>query len=200
MTEAEETVEDSEILSVDIFIRELNRDAARDFFLVCTVAVDSPSSSSCSVGTDLPEGDAIPEEPEEGPVTSTLPLGRVSSEARTFPSLSSSASLRTPLELNDNARRKRPLRPLLRTVEAPGVESSMAARSMSSRDMRFSEAVKLPCDKGEGRIGRACGAVVPLEEFVGGGEGLEVGAREGVDVEAGDALEVVEVEEAEPVL
>ena len=30
----------------------------------------------------------------------------------------------------------------------------MAARSLSSRDMRFSAAVKLPCDKGDGRAGR----------------------------------------------
>lgn len=31
----------------------------------------------------------------------------------------------------------------------------MAAMSLSSRDMRFSAAVKLPCESGEGRAGRA---------------------------------------------
>lgn len=30
----------------------------------------------------------------------------------------------------------------------------MAARSLSSRDIRFSEAVNVPCDRGDGRTGR----------------------------------------------
>lgn len=33
----------------------------------------------------------------------------------------------------------------------------MAAISLSSLDMRFSAAVKLPCDNGDGRTGRALG-------------------------------------------
>ena len=39
----------------------------------------------------------------------------------------------------------------------------MVARSLSSRDMRFS-AVKFPCDSGEGRVGRGAGEGFEEEE------------------------------------
>lgn len=47
--DAEDMVDDSEMLSVDRFSRELNSD--RDFFF-CTVAVDS--SSPATTGDDTP--------------------------------------------------------------------------------------------------------------------------------------------------
>ena len=59
MTEAEETVEESEMLSVDAFRRELNRDAARDFFLVGTAVEDASSGLSGVRGLELPLGKLI---------------------------------------------------------------------------------------------------------------------------------------------
>ena len=41
----------------------------------------------------------------------------------------------------------------------------MAARSLSSLDMRFSAAVKLPCESGDGRAGRGTEEV--LADVVG---------------------------------
>jgi hypothetical protein len=67
---------------------------------------------------------------------------------------SSSSSSSFSCWLKVKARRNRPLRPPLRIILALGVDSSMVARSLSSRDIRFSDAVKLPCDKGDGRAGR----------------------------------------------
>ena len=71
----------------------------------------------------------------------------------------------------------------------------MAARSLSSRDMRFSEAVKFPCDSGEGRVKRGTGEgledeeeadVVAVEVAMVGKEGVIPGARVEVAVAADD--------------
>lgn len=80
-------------------------------------------------------------------------------------SVSSSAS--DWAALNDSALRKRPLSPPLRSMLAVGVGSSIG--SLSSRDILFSDAVKLPCESGEGRAGR--------------GSGVEIGAGEILDDE-----------------
>ena len=42
-----------------------------------------------------------------------------------------------------------------------GVGSNIG--SLSSRDIRFSAAVKLPCDNGEGRAGRGIGVEIDVE-------------------------------------
>lgn len=71
----------------------------------------------------------------------------------------------------------------------------MAARSLSSRDMRFSEAVKFPCDSGEGRVKRGTGEgldeeeeadVVAVEVAVVGKAGVIPGARVEVAVAVDD--------------
>ena len=124
--DADDIVEESEILSVERLRRELNSE--RDFFF-CTVAVDS--SSPATVPFELsPTLDL--------PVRLELLFGCASS---------SSSSRSVEPALRDNARRRRPLRPPLRT---PGAGSSIAARSLSSRDMRFSAAVYVPCESGDG--------------------------------------------------
>jgi hypothetical protein len=65
----------------------------------------------------------------------------------------------------------------------------MAAISLSSLDIRFSAAVKLPCDKGDGRTGRTLGR--PLREWE-----EDVLADVTVDVtELMDGREVVVVED-----
>lgn len=74
----------------------------------------------------------------------------------------------------------------------------MVARSLSSRDMRFS-AVKFPCDSGEGRVGRGAGDgleeeeeepdVVAVEVAMVGKEGVIPGARVEVAVAVDDAEE-----------
>lgn len=74
----------------------------------------------------------------------------------------------------------------------------MAARSLSSRDMRFSWAVKFPCDSGEGRVKRGTGEgldeeeepdVVAVEVAMVGKEGVIPGARVEVAVADDDAEE-----------
>lgn len=45
-----------------------------------------------------------------------------------------------------------------------GIGSSIG--SLSSRDIRFSAAVKLPCDNGEGRAGRGVGVDMDVEGTV----------------------------------
>lgn len=68
-------------------------------------------------------------------------------------SSASSASCNAWAALNDKARRSLPLSPPLRSILALGV-GSRGGKSLSSRDIRFSAAVKLPCDRGDGRAGR----------------------------------------------
>lgn len=64
--------------------------------------------------------------------------------------------------MNDKARRNLDFRPPLRDTIALGVGSSIAAKSLSSRDIRFSAAVKFPCDSGDGRIVRGVAAAAPV--------------------------------------
>ena len=74
-----------------------------------------------------------------------------SSSSFLLSSLLSSSSLRA---LKERARRSLPLRPLLRPMPDADFEedSRRAARSLSSRDMRFSEGLNmLPWERGEGR-------------------------------------------------
>jgi hypothetical protein len=146
ITDADDTVDDKEMLSVDRFIRELNKDAARDFFLIWMVAVLSVSSASSGVGV---VGVLDPEAVDDFVVN----VG--DDELAFIETSSSSASLNACWALNDNARRRRLFKPPLRTMAALGVGTRIAARSLSSLDIRFSRAVKLPWDKGEGRTGRA---------------------------------------------
>lgn len=105
---------------------------------------------------------------------------------------SSSSSLSVWAALSERARRSLPLRPPLRIMLAVGV-SSIAAKSLSSRDIRFSDAVKLPCDKGEGRAGRGLGA-----DEADAGEGTE--DEEDVEDAAGRldvAVELLDEEDTE---
>lgn len=74
-----------------------------------------------------------------------------------------------------------------------GVGSS---RSLSSRDIRFSAAVKLPCDNGEGRAGRGIGAETDEEgtandvfEVVVEGDGGESAEERVVAVDTDDDVE-----------
>ena len=67
---------------------------------------------------------------------------------------SSSTSCNVAFALRESARRSRPFKPLPR---GPPEGSSIAARSLSSRDMRFSAAVNVPWDNGDG-FRRLCGA------------------------------------------
>ena len=73
-------------------------------------------------------------------------------------SRSASSSLRVSLRevegLNESARRNLDLILLVEVASWGG--ESIAARSLSSRDIRFS-AVKLPCDSGDGRGTRGAG-------------------------------------------
>jgi hypothetical protein len=118
MTDAEDTVEEREMLSVEAFRRELNKEAARERFL-------TGESAGGTSGLEV--------------------LGLL------LASSGPSSSRRAEDELRERARRRRPLRPPVRTMAGVGTGSS----SLSSLDMRFSAAVKVPCDKGEGRTGRA---------------------------------------------
>lgn len=128
--EAEDIVDESEMLSVERFSRELKSE--RDFFF-CTVAVDS--SSPVIVACELP---------------GTLRTGAMRGPPLTTSSSPSSSSCSVWFAPSESARRRRPLSPPLRTPGAFGFGSSIAARSLSSRDMRFSVAVKVPCESGEG--------------------------------------------------
>ena len=85
---------------------------------------------------------------------------------------SSSSSCKVALAFSESARLNRPLRPPLRGAPEG---SSIAARSLSSRDMRFSAAVNVPCDRGDGFRRLTWGVVdddVEVDVVVGG-----VGAR-----------------------
>jgi hypothetical protein len=130
--EADDIVEERDILSVDALSRELNN--AVRFFFACFVAVEpaSPASAAllCSPAARLASG----EEDEEG-----------------APEDSSSVIAWEALR---KTRRIRPLNPPLRMAAEFG---SGSCNSLSSRDMRFS-AVEMPCDSGEGRAGRGVGA------------------------------------------
>lgn len=162
-------VDESEILSVDALRRVLNREAARDRFLVVVlppvgVVLDASAPSA---------GDAV-----LGLAAAPVPLGD-------FPPSRSSSSVRACAAPSDRARLSLPLRPPLPLTGADpsAVPSSIVARSESSRDMRFSvcvwmlrgacegadglaaglaEALELaratvePWERGEGRTGRAC--------------------------------------------
>jgi hypothetical protein len=80
-------------------------------------------------------------------------------------------------------------------MEALGVGSNIAARSLSSLDMRFSAAVKLPCDNGEGLVGRTTGfdaGVVAAWE----GKGDVVAARDGLEAERADSWVTEDEEES----
>lgn len=156
MTDAEETVDERDMLSVEAFRRELNSDAARDFFFVWTVAVDS--ASSATPGSGLLTGALL-----LLLLAVVLELGWIRPDDVAFIDASSSSSssslafssLKVCEAFKERARRRRPLIPPLRRADALGDDSIMAAMSLSSLDMRFSAAVKLPCDKGDGRAGRA---------------------------------------------
>jgi hypothetical protein len=130
--EADDIVEDRDILSVDALSRELNN--AVRFFFACFVAVEAASPASaallCSPAAWLASG----EEDEGVPEDSS---SEIACEG-----------------LMEKARRIRPLSPPLRMAAELGRGSSS---SLSSRDMRFS-AVETPCDSGEGRAGRGVGA------------------------------------------
>jgi len=130
-TEADDIVEERDILSVEALSRELNN--AVRFFFACFVAVEpvSPASAAllCSPAARLASG-----EEDEGV-------------------LEDSSSV-IACALRERARRSRPLSPPLRMAAEFGRGS---ISSLSSRDMRFS-AVEMPCDSGEGRAGRGVGA------------------------------------------
>ena len=112
--DAEDIVDDSDILSVDAFNFELNN-GLRVFF----GRVDEAGSGE-STASDFAE--VSPR------FSGAFPLDGVSA----------SSSWRA---LKDKARRKRLLRPLR---GPPDVESFILRRSLSSRDTRFSATVKLP--------------------------------------------------------
>ena len=138
MTLALLTVDEREMLSVLAFSRELNREAARPLFLaVCMVAVDEVVSST---GLRIASSEVA--------LVPALPLNLLELDAlMDSPSSSSSAvcsSFNAWLGLKERALRRRPFRPPLLIMVAVGVASCMAPRSMSSFDMRFSEAVKFP--------------------------------------------------------
>ena len=138
MTLALLTVDEREMLSVLAFSRELNKEAARPLFLtVCVVAVEEVVSS-----TGLRIASSVVA------LVPALPLNLLELDAL-MGSLSSSSSavcssFNTWLGLKERALRRRPFRPPLLIMVAVGVASCMAPRSMSSFDMRFSEAVKFP--------------------------------------------------------
>lgn len=140
MTLALLTVDEREMLSVLAFSRELKREAARPLFLaVCMVAVDEVVSST--------EPRIASSEVALVPVLPSLTLLELVDALIDSPSWSSSAicsSFNAWLGLKERALRSRPFRPPLLIMAAVGVASCMAPRSMSSFDMRFSEAVKFP--------------------------------------------------------
>jgi hypothetical protein len=185
------------MLSVLALKRALNSEAALPFFFVCTVAVDEASSGSGLLVDVAAEG--LLARPwrvsMEGRGATALPLSLLelapplSAEALIDASSScsiSDSSFRACEGLNDNARLSRDLRPPLREATALGCVDIMAARSLSSRDIRFSEAVKFPCDSGEGRVKRGAGEVEDV------GEVAEVGVVEG-EIEVLDPEGRVEV-------
>src|SRR6202035_1814319 len=67
------------------------------------------------------------------------------------------SSLNAEAALKERARRSLPLRPPLLTMAGVG----MGSRVLSSLDMRFSAAVKVPWERGEGRAGRGTGSEEP---------------------------------------
>jgi len=142
------------MLSVLAFSRELKRDAARPLFLaVCIVAVGEVLSSPIvpivpsMVSSVLAEFALLGEMPALA--LSLLELAPLMADALMDSSSSSSSavcssSFNAWLTLKERALRRRPFRPPLLIMVAVGVASCMAPRSMSSLDMRFSEAVKFP--------------------------------------------------------
>lgn len=192
------------MLSVLALKRALNNDAALPFFLVCTVAVDEASSGSglladvavdglrvrpCIASMEGGEAKALPLSLLElAPALNVEALIDASSSCS-----SSDSSLRACEGLNDRARLSRDLRPALREGTALGCVDIIAARSLSSRDIRFSEAVKFPCDSGEGRVKRGAGEVEDADEDVGvvGDEADAVVETDGRD----DAAVPADVEE-----
>ena len=131
-TEADDIVEERDILSVDALSRELNN--AVRFFFACFVAVEAASPPSaallCSPAARLASG-----EEDEGVAED------------------SSSAIACGV-LRERTRRILPLSPPLRMAAEFGRGS---INSLASRDMRFS-AVEMPCDSGEGRAGRGVGA------------------------------------------
>jgi hypothetical protein len=92
--------------------------------------------------------------------------------------------------LNDNALRNRPLSPPLRSMFAVGVGSSIG--SLSSLEIRFSAAVKFPCDNGEGRAGRAIGVEIGVEGTV---DAFEVTVEDDAGESAEDRVVAVDVDD-----
>ena len=191
MTLALLTVDEREMLSVLAFSRELKREAARPLFLiVCVFAVDEVESS-----TELTIASS------EVALVPALPLILLDLDAlMDSPSSSSStvcSSFNAWLGLKERALRRRPFIPPLLIMVAVGVASCMVPRSMSSFDMRFSEAVKFPWERGEGRVilGVAVGADVEVDVEVDGvtAAGAAVKPEGRTDV-------AVEVEEDEELL
>ena len=142
MTLALLTVDEREMLSVLAFSRELKREAARPFFLaVCKVAVDVVSSTGLRMTSS--EVGLVPVLPlfllELVPLIADALMDSPSSS-----SLAVCSSFSAWVALKERALRRRLFKPPLLTKAAAGVASRMAPRSMSSFDMRFSEAVKFP--------------------------------------------------------
>jgi hypothetical protein len=180
MTLALLTVEEREMLSVLALSRELKREAARLFFFVWAVTVDSPSLRT-------PLGVS-----GRSTVEGALPLEWKVEALMDSSSSGMPSSLRA---VKEKARRMRPLKPLRpEPVAALEEDSSMVGRSLSSRDMRFSEAVKVPWERGEGRgrrwvDGEAVGEDEDAEGWGRGGGGEEEEDWEGRGEEADEEEE-----------
>jgi len=127
MTDADDTVEERDMLSVDALIRVLNNDAARDFFF--GVGVGSSPGPSVGLGLLLY---ITPLDLALTFVFDKLALIDVTSPA--------SSSRKAGDTLKARARRRRPFNPPLRSMAGVGAGSNW----LSSLDMRFSEAVKVP--------------------------------------------------------
>jgi hypothetical protein len=144
-TDAEDMVDESEMLSVDAFNRELNKDAARDFFFPVVLAAPPPAGT----GTTVP---AVPAVSVLAASVASVALSTAATfadapfdldpDADPAADASSSSSCSACAAFNDNARLRRPLSPpLLTALVLPrpiDVLSSIAARSESSLDMRLS--------------------------------------------------------------
>ena len=146
ITDAEETVEEREMLSVDMFIRALKSAAARDFFFGGGVVVTFSAWLE-----SLPPLGLLVDPDVTGLFGPDEPALIDASSSSLSPSSNDCAALKA------RALRSRPLSPPLRSIDAVGSGSRMAARSLSSRDTRFSAAVKLPWDNGERLAGLETG-------------------------------------------
>lgn len=100
--------------------------------------------------------------------------------------------------MKDKARRSRPFSPPLRNILAFGSWSRIAARSLSSRDIRFSDAVKVPCDRGDGRTGRGVAELLDKDVAEWVVDEAVVVERDGDKAESRD--DAVEPEDDEDVL